>query len=193
MPRIRRINRSSYEVGHIVISGSGDAPIGTLLCNGAEVSRTTYSILFEKIGVSFGAGDGVSTFNLPDFRSRMPLGSGQGGGLSNRVLGTSLGEENVSLTSSHIPSHGHPSTTTFDAGTAANQREHQHTYVIPTGSARSGDFSGHWASSLPAATMTTVAAHNHSITLSNPTGSAASVAHENMSPYLVLNFYIAFK
>ena len=52
------------------------APSGYLICNGAAVSRTTYAALFAVIGTTFGAGDGSSTFNLPDYRDRMPIGAG---------------------------------------------------------------------------------------------------------------------
>lgn len=54
------------------------APAGWLLCSGQAVSRTTYAGLFAAIGSAFGAGDGSTTFNLPDLRGRSPLGSGTG-------------------------------------------------------------------------------------------------------------------
>ena len=56
--------------------GTASAPTGYLLCNGAAVSRTTYSALFAVIGTAFGAGDGSTTFTLPDFRDRFPVGAG---------------------------------------------------------------------------------------------------------------------
>jgi microcystin-dependent protein len=52
------------------------APSGYLLCNGAAVSRTTYASLFAILSTTFGAGDGSTTFNLPDYRDRMPIGAG---------------------------------------------------------------------------------------------------------------------
>ena len=52
------------------------APTGFLLCNGATVSRTTYAALFAIVGTIFGAGDGSTTFLLPDYRDRMPVGAG---------------------------------------------------------------------------------------------------------------------
>lgn len=53
-------------------------PSGYLECDGSAVSRTTYAALFAAIGTSFGVGDGSSTFNVPDFRGRSPLGVGTG-------------------------------------------------------------------------------------------------------------------
>ena len=55
---------------------TGTAPTGYLLCNGTAVSRTTYSDLFTVVGTTFGVGDGSTTFNLPDYRDRMPIGAG---------------------------------------------------------------------------------------------------------------------
>jgi microcystin-dependent protein len=72
--------------GTIITFAGSSAPGGWLLCNGGAVSRTTYSVLFAVIGITYGNGDGVNTFNLPDFRGRTALGAGQGTGLTNRTL-----------------------------------------------------------------------------------------------------------
>jgi microcystin-dependent protein len=79
---------------------TGTAPNGWLLCNGAAVSRTTYADLFAVIGTTFGTGDGSTTFNIPDFRGRVPAGVDEGTFTS---LGTTLGEENVTLTEAQVP------------------------------------------------------------------------------------------
>ena len=86
-----------------------DLPNQTIICNGAAISRTTYVDLFEIIGTSYGAGDGSSTFNVPDLRGRFPLGADNMGGSSgNRVtlaqadtVGDSGGSE------SSVASHQH--------------------------------------------------------------------------------------
>lgn len=62
--------------GAMLMWGTGSAPTGYLLCNGAAVSRSTYSALFAVIGTAYGAGDGSTTFTLPDFRDRFPVGAG---------------------------------------------------------------------------------------------------------------------
>jgi len=84
-------------------------PDGYLFENGQAVSRTTYSRLFGTIGTVFGAGDGSATFNLPDSRGRMAVGTYDGGGAlaSNISLGQKSGSELVTLTVSQIPSHYH--------------------------------------------------------------------------------------
>lgn len=57
-----------------VYAGNGEPPLGFLLCNGAEISRLTYADLFAAIGTSYGEGDGVNTFNLPDLTARFIMG-----------------------------------------------------------------------------------------------------------------------
>lgn len=79
-------------------------PGGWLPCNGAAISRTTYARLFAAIGTTYGAGDGVTTFNVPDKRGRTSIGAGQGAGLTNRVQGAKLGTENETAP---LPSHNH--------------------------------------------------------------------------------------
>lgn len=63
-------------IGTILAFGGATAPSGWLLCQGQAVSRTTYSELFAIIGTAFGAGDGSTTFNLPDLREAVPKGAG---------------------------------------------------------------------------------------------------------------------
>ena len=97
-------------VGMIAAFGTATLPDGWLECNGAAVSRTTYAVLFASIGVSFGGGDGNTTFNLPDLQGRAPIGAGAGSGLTPRTLAQKPGQESVShtLALNQIPSHTHP-------------------------------------------------------------------------------------
>jgi hypothetical protein len=80
-------------VGEIRMYGGSAAPAGYFLCDGTAKSRTVYSALFSVIGTTYGAGDGSTPFTLPDLRGRMPLGAGQGSGLTNRTLGDMAGGE----------------------------------------------------------------------------------------------------
>lgn len=78
-------------------AGTGDIPAGFLLCNGAAISRTTYAVLYSKIGATYGAGDGTTTFNIPDLRGAFlrgydgtrsaAIGTAQNDGLPN-IQGT---------------------------------------------------------------------------------------------------------
>lgn len=66
-------------IGTILPYGGTEAPRGWFLCQGQEISRTTYKDLFDIIGTAFGSGDDSTTFNLPDFRESVPVGSGTRG------------------------------------------------------------------------------------------------------------------
>ena len=94
-----------------------------LLCDGSEVSRVTYSDLFDVINTLYGSGNGNDTFNLPDFRGRFPLGNNDSSGHSF-ILG---GASSVTITVSQLPAHSHNegSLTTLSSGT------HTHSYTDP--------------------------------------------------------------
>jgi microcystin-dependent protein len=93
--------------GMVVPYAGSAAPTGWLIANGQAVSRATYAALYAVVGGIYGTGDGVSTFNLPDLRGRVPMGGGAGGGLTNRTLASALGAEGVALTTPQLPSHFH--------------------------------------------------------------------------------------
>lgn len=102
---------SGIPVGSMMAYGGSAAPAGWLLCDGSLVSRTGATLaLFGAIGTTYGAGDGSTTFNLPDTRSKGLIGAGTGAGLTNRVLGTSGGTEKASLTVQNMPTHDHGGT-----------------------------------------------------------------------------------
>jgi microcystin-dependent protein len=93
-------------VGQIMIFGGNFAPAGWMMCAGQLLPISEYETLFNLIGTTYG-GDGQSTFALPDLRGRAPVHMGQGGGLSNYVIGQAGGAENVTLTTQQIPIHNH--------------------------------------------------------------------------------------
>lgn len=71
------VSNSNAPIGAIYPYGGSSAPSGYLMCDGSAVSRTDYSALFAVIGTSFGAGDGSTTFNVPDLRESVPVGASQ--------------------------------------------------------------------------------------------------------------------
>jgi microcystin-dependent protein len=93
-------------VGQIALVGFNFAPVGWAFCDGSLLPIDQYATLFNLIGTTYG-GDGVTTFALPDLRSRIPLHQGQGNGRSNYTIGQTGGTEQVVLTSNQIPSHTH--------------------------------------------------------------------------------------
>jgi microcystin-dependent protein len=82
------------------------APAGWMFCDGSSVSRSTYSGLFAAIGTTYGAGNGSTTFNVPDMRGRVPVGRDTGQSEFN-VLGETGGATTHTLTVAEMPSHTH--------------------------------------------------------------------------------------
>ena len=92
--------------GGIVEYAGATAPNGWLLCDGSEISRTTYADLFEVIGTTFGEGDGSTTFNLPNRKNKVGVGV-DSSSEHFKTLGATYGEETHTLTTSEMPKHKH--------------------------------------------------------------------------------------
>lgn len=93
-------------LGTILIWPMNWAPQGWLLCNGALLNIQQYTALYSLLGNTYG-GDGRSNFALPDMRGRMPVGMGQGPGLTPREPGQHYGDESVTLNAHNMPAHTH--------------------------------------------------------------------------------------
>jgi microcystin-dependent protein len=93
--------------GSVADYAGASPPAGWLACDGSPVSRSTYVDLFAAIGTTWGAGNGTTTFNLPDLRGRTAVGAGTGSGLSPRTLAATGGEEEHTLDISEMPAHQH--------------------------------------------------------------------------------------
>lgn len=123
-------------IGEIRLFAGNFAPAGWAFCDGSLLVISENEALFQLIGTTYG-GDGQLTFALPDFRGRVPIGVGQGLGLSNRTVGEMGGQETVTLTNANMPSHSHLGQVVVNNTNA--------TANIPTASssiATSGAFSG---------------------------------------------------
>jgi microcystin-dependent protein len=116
-------NPARTRVGEIIMYAGSTAPKGALACDGSAISRTDYADLFTQAGTEFGVGNGSTTFNIPDFRGRSPLGQGTGTGLTARTAGTNYGEESHTPTISETASHDHTLLTGIGGGgtTRANR------------------------------------------------------------------------
>ena len=87
--------------GDLKLSARQTPSAGWLLCDGAAVSRTTYSALYQAIGTAYGGGDGSTTFNLPDYRGRVPVGVGVHADVDAR------GDNDGALAANRRPKHKH--------------------------------------------------------------------------------------
>ena len=105
--------------GSIISFAGAAAPTGYLLCDGSAVSRTTESDLFGVIGTTYGAGDGSTTFNLPDLSARVIAGMGGGLLAVTDTLGSTGGVQEVTLTAgqSGLPAHSHTADDSNNNGT----------------------------------------------------------------------------
>jgi microcystin-dependent protein len=94
-------------VGEIRMFGGNFPPNGWLFCDGSQLAISENETLFQLIGTTYG-GDGESTFNIPDLRSRLPMHNGNGPDGVNYVMAQAAGVESVTLTTQQIPIHTHP-------------------------------------------------------------------------------------
>lgn len=185
------------------------APTGYLLCNGNAVSRSTYSALWTALGTTsspYGQGDGSTTFNLPDLRSRVPVGVGQGSGLTNRTLGGTVGTETVALSTAELASHNHTATDsghshTTSVGTQSVLHNHASNnsilaYVGASGGANLSAGNSYQIYNMNALMHGETQTHTHSVTVNNGTASVSignngsGSAHNNMQPSIGLNYII---
>jgi microcystin-dependent protein len=110
------IDAALYPPGDLRFTARINLDAGWLRCEGQEVSRAANAALFAAISTSYGVGDGATTFNLPDYRGRVPVAAGAGPGLSARALGAKVGEEAHQLTSAEVPATNVTGTATGGAG-----------------------------------------------------------------------------
>ena len=153
------------------------APDGYLMCDGSAVSRTYYAELFAAIGTTYGAGDGSTTFNLPDLQGRFPLGAGAGNGLTARTVGQKDGEESHTLTADEMPAHSHTPSASGEYFVTAEESGANNTRVAYSASGN------RWVNGL------TSESHFHHRTSTDTVGSGA--AHNNMPPYTVVSYIIS--
>jgi microcystin-dependent protein len=158
-------------VGEIRIFCGNFAPSGWMFCQGQLIPISENETLFNLIGTTYG-GDGETTFQLPDLQGRVPvhMDTGGGGGGSYQ-LGDKSGAETVTLTTSQIPAHSHVPSAFAGPGTNPSPANGVWAECTLTP----------YASAAPAATMSPAAIGS----------SGGSQPHDNMVPFLVVNFIIS--
>jgi microcystin-dependent protein len=151
-------------IGAVSIFAGTVAPEGWLLCDGSEISRSTYSNLFNVIGTAYGAGDGSTTFNLPDMRHAVPVGIDSRDSDFNSV-GKTGGEKTHTLIVDEIPSHNHSFASVING-------------TNPSDSSPLRVQSDRYQWGGTSSTITTNTGNNQ--------------PHNNMQPYVVMNYIISY-
>jgi microcystin-dependent protein len=162
-------------VAEIRVFGFNFAPKGWAFCDGQILPISQNTALFSLLGTTYG-GNGTSTFGLPNLQGSAPMFHGQGPGLSARVIGETGGEAAVTLLESEMPSHTHGATAqTVDPGDTR----------IPASQLNlgSGATGGIYSASAPSGTMDPAATSM----------SGGNQPHNNLQPYLTLNFCLALQ
>lgn len=158
-------------LGEIKLLSFGFAPKGWAFCDGQHLPIAQNQALFSLLGTTFG-GNGVTTFALPDLRGRAPMQPGQGPGLSQRSLGDADGADGIVLTTAQIPVRSH---------TLRGSLEDDDS-TLP-----GGNYYGQLSTTYnPASALNAMA-------LGSLLPSGTNQPHNNMMPYLTLNFCIALQ
>ncbi len=148
------------------------APTSWLLCDGSAVSRTTYAALFAITSTTYGAGNGTTTFNLPDLKGRVAVG--KSADTEFDVLGETGGAKTHTLTEAEMPAHSHPLNTATGSGGGS------YTFLniaVSTATNYSTPYT------LPKDNGTTVL---------GITNTGSGTAHNNLQPYITLNYIIKY-
>ena len=161
-------------VGEIRIFPFTIAPKGWAFCNGQLLPLSQNTALFALLGTNYG-GDGKSVFALPNLQGAAPAHSGQGPGLSEYLVGHEAGTDTVTLLTSEIPVHTH-------GMLAATQDNADVKQVNPNAS---------FAPAIGGTPYQSTADTQLAVQALPPAG--GSVPHNNLMPYLVLNFCIALQ
>lgn len=169
------------------------APQGWLLCSGQAVSRSTYAALFSTIGETYGAGNGTTTFNLPDSRGRVSAGlDNMGGTAANRItaagsgitgtnLGAAGGVEAITLASAQS---GQASSTVTSTG---QSQAHTHVFSgvwLPGAGGNTVSGGGAWSINNGLVTQSGNVDHSHNVSLP---GAAAASPHSSTQPTIMFN------
>jgi len=162
-------------VGELRLVGFNFAPVGWATADGQLLPISRNTALFSLLGTNFG-GDGRSTFGLPNLQGSIPIGAGQGPGLSLYDVGESGGTQNVTLIQSTTPKHAHTLLADATAGSATTPANNAFARSVAAGNLYTTNTS-------PTVQMNANAVTNF----------GGNLPHNNLMPYLTLNWIIALQ
>jgi microcystin-dependent protein len=174
---------SDQFLAEIRVFGCNFAPVGWLQCNGQILPISQYTALFSLLGTNFG-GNGTSTFGLPNLQASVPIAAGNGPGLTPRVVGESGGETTITLLQTEMPIHTHAVQATTTTGTTATAASSQLAFATAGGGKGGAAYVANFYSSNTGKATTALLP-----TAIPPQG--GNLPHNNVMPYLALNFCIA--
>lgn len=162
-------------VAEIRVFSFGLAPAGWAFCDGQLIPVAQNTTLFGLLGTTYG-GDGVNNFALPNLQGRAPMHPRQGPGLSQHVLGESGGADGVALTPAQLPAHSHAPFAAPDAALVKLPGS-----TVSMARSRNGNAYQDNTSNLVSMNAEAIAV------------AGGGQAHNNLQPYLTLNFCIAMQ
>jgi microcystin-dependent protein len=199
------ITNALSPIGSVTAYALPTPPAGWLLCDGSIYSASAYPTLSVGLGSTYG-GNGTTTFAVPNLKGRIPVGldSSQ---TEFDTRGETGGAKTHTLTSAEIPAHSHPNTASFtgSAGTTGNDSpDHAHgpsssNFALWTGGIvglAGGGISAPSGMGVSSSTAGANARHQHSftpagtVTITNNNNTGGGGAHNNLQPYLVMNYII---
>lgn len=181
---ITALYNTKIPTGTILPFAGSSAPSNALLCDGSAVSRNTYATLYSVIGTAYGIGDGSTTFNVPNLKGKIPVGYNSSESEFN-ALGKAGGEKTHLLTSSEMPTHNHTQDahihTVYNANSGGSSYGFDPTKITGTlaTSNRLADSQG--------SSLLVGVSDSRTPSISSSGGSSA---HNNIQPYITVNYII---
>ena len=187
-------------IGQIIMFAGNFAPRDWAFCDGQLLQISENQSLYSILGTTYG-GDGRTTFGLPDFRGRVPIGQGQGNGLTTRRMGEQIGIEDVTLSTAQMPIHSHAAKTTISGSSVTaklKSSSYEGTTNVPLNNylAKPNNIGLQSINMYDSSADIEMASDAIEIDLSAVTANTTSddtggnSAHNNIQPSLVMNYII---
>lgn len=191
--------RINNPVGEITLWGTSTAPTGWLICDGVPANRSTYSALhtlMQAAGYPYGAGDGSTTFGIPNLKGKVPVGRDSSDAVFD-TLGETGGVKTNALVVGNLPAHTHDSPSSSSSSSSTSLTNASAVVVEGTGNALLLNGAQGLAtygpySALPITASTSTTTTTTTTVSGGGNGTATGTAFDNLQPYVVLNYIIRF-